>query len=361
MTGDLLRILVVDDSALYRQLVRNVLAGVPRVEVVGVARGGHEAVDKVAALTPDLLTLDVNMPGLSGIDVLRALRRQGSAAKAIMLSGLTAEGAQVTTDALLEGAFDFILKPSGPNAEANRAALLAALSEKIQAFRDSRPCHAADRRGQPRAWPDSPVTAKGRASAAEATARFDMVVMGTSTGGPVALRAILPHLPGDLSVPVMIVQHMPPNYTHSLAQRLNESSQIEVVEACDGMTLEPGWAFIAPGGRQMKISQRAGRPVVRLTDDPPENSCRPSVDYLFRSAAEVFGGGVLAVVLTGMGRDGLAGCRSLRAQGALIVAQHPDGCVVYGMPKAVAEEQLADHILPLDEIAGFVTRRVFSK
>lgn len=346
----MLRVLVVDDSILYRQLVRNVLRDVPQIEIVGVAGSGQEAIDQVATLSPDLLTLDVNMPGLNGIDVLRELRQQGLPAKAIMLSGLTAEGAQVTTDALLEGAFDFILKPSGPNAEANRAALLAVLSEKIQAFRDSQLRSSSPHR-----------ESRDRPSTAEAAAQFDLVVIGTSTGGPVALREILPGLPGDLGVPVMIVQHMPPKYTHSLAQRLNEASQIEVVEACDGMTLESGWAFIAPGGRQMKIGRRGSRLIVQLTDDPPENSCRPSVDYLFRSAAEMFGGKVLAMVLTGMGRDGLAGCRLLKNRGALIVAQHPDGCVVYGMPKVVTDEQLADHVVPLNEIADFVTRRVCPK
>jgi len=170
----------------------------------------------------------------------------------------------------------------------------------------------------------------------------------------VALREVLSALPGDLPVPVLVVQHMPAQYTHSLAQRLNEACQIEVVEACEGMTLEPGWAFIAPGGRHMKIVERASRMRIQITDDPPENSCRPSVDYLFRSAGDAFDGKIVAIVMTGMGCDGTAGCRLLKDRGAHVIAQHPEGCVVYGMPKAVVEEELADAIVPLPEIAGVI-------
>ena len=342
-----IRVLVVDDSALYRQLVRNVLREVPGVDVVGMAASGDEALEQLDALAPDLLTLDVNMPGRNGIEVLRAMRRRRSPARAVMLSGLTAEGAQVTTDALLEGAFDFILKPSGPDALGNRRSLLAALTEKIRTFRDSR---APSRRAT-----SAPVR---RVSAAPVAANCEAVVVATSTGGPVALREVLPKLPGDFPVPVLIVQHMPAQYTHSLAQRLNEASQIEVVEAADGMTLEPGWAFLAPGGRQMRIAVRRGRRVIEITDDPPENSCRPSADYLFRSAAAEFGGRVMAVVLTGMGRDGLEGCRALKARSASIIAQHPEGCSVFGMPKAIIDDNIADPVLPLDEIAGFLTRQL---
>jgi two-component system chemotaxis response regulator CheB len=345
LDSNVIRIIVVDDSPLYRQLVGNVLRDVPGVNVVGMAGSGQDALDQVERLAPDLLTLDVNMPGIDGIEVLRSLGRRRSGTKAIMLSGLTAEGAAVTTDALLEGAFDFILKPSGGDAAANRAALLASLSEKIQAFREGQ---TGQRTSRPTVTPPS----------TETTIRYDAIVIGTSTGGPVALREILPLLPGDLPVPILVVQHMPAQYTRSLAQRLNEASRIEVLEAGDGMALEPGWAFVAPGGRQMKVEGSGNRPVVRITDDPPENSCRPSVDYLFRSAAEVFGGKVIAVMLTGMGRDGVAGCRSLKQRGSFVIAQHPDGCAVYGMPKAVVDEQLADQVLPLERIPGALTRRV---
>ena len=366
MAEDSLRILVVDDSALYCQLVKNVLREVPDVDVVGTARNGQEALDQLDELAPELMTLDVRMPGRDGIDVLRELKKRRSRTRAIMLSSLTANGAQTTTDALMEGAFDFIHKPGGSDAAANRQALLEALREKIAIFRDSRNARAALRRPDP---PVNPPIATGprrppravrpaTALAEQRASPVEAVLIGTSTGGPVALREVLTLLPADLPVPVLIVQHMPAQYTHSLAQRLNEASPLEVVEACDGMTLEPGWAFLAPGGRQMKLVRRGNRHRIQITDDPPENSCRPSVDYLFRSVAEVFGGKVVAVVMTGMGRDGVEGCRELKRRGAHVIAQHPDGCIVYGMPKAVVEEQLADQIVPLGEIAGAVLERL---
>ncbi|MBS0262812.1 MAG: chemotaxis response regulator protein-glutamate methylesterase [Planctomycetes bacterium] len=351
----MLRIVVVDDSALYRQLIQNVLREVPFVQVVGMARSGAEALAQVDDLAPDLLTLDVRMPEGDGIQVLQELKKRRSKTKAIMVSSLTANGAQVTMDALLEGAFDFILKPGSPDAAANRQALLAALSDKINTYRDSQIRRVAVRRSM--IAPRPPGEARP-AAVRKPTSGCDVVVIGTSTGGPVALREVLSHLPGELPIPVLIVQHMPPQYTHSLAQRLNENSPLEVVEACDGMTLEPGWAFLAPGGRQMKVTPRRPRSKIQITDDPPEHSVRPSVDYLFRSVAEVFGGRVLAVVMTGMGRDGTEGCRLLKAQGATVFAQHPEGCVVYGMPKAVADEDLADRILPLTELAAAITQHV---
>jgi two-component system chemotaxis response regulator CheB len=362
LASDRLRILVVEDSALYRQLIRNVLRVLPDVEVVGTAATGEEALAQVAALAPNLLTLDVRMPGMDGIAVLRELKKKRSRSRAIMLSSLTGDGAQVTTDALLEGAFDFILKPAGPDANANRQYLQAALADKIQAFRQSRAAPVSPRH------PAAPAAAKvskavpsgatGLDAADPPPGRCEVVVVGTSTGGPVALRQVLPSFPDDFPVPILIVQHMPPQYTHSLAERLNEASALEVVEGCEGMTLEPGWAYLAPGGRHMKVATRAGRQVLRITDDQPENGVRPSVDYLLRSAAKTFGGKVVAVILTGMGKDGLEGCRQLKRQGGFILAQHPDGCVVYGMPKAVVEEGLADQVQPLERIASSVMCRV---
>jgi two-component system chemotaxis response regulator CheB len=184
------------------------------------------------------------------------------------------------------------------------------------------------------------------------------VVIGTSTGGPIALRQVLPAIPADFPVPLLIVQHMPPQYTCSLAKRLNEASALEVVEAADGMTVEPGFAYIAPGGWHMKVERQGGRASIRTTQDPPENSCRPAVDYLFRSAADAFAGAVLAVVLTGMGRDGAAGCREIKNRGGYVMAQDAEGCVVYGMPKVVVEEKLADCVVPLEQIASAVVSRV---
>lgn len=344
-----LRVLIVDDSALYRQLVKNVLRDVPRVEVVGQAKTGAEALERLAECNPHLLTLDVQMPDMNGLEVLHALKKMPSTAKAIMLSSLTGQGTQVTTDALLAGAFDFIQKPNGNDASANRVALLESLSEKIGTIRESLEIKMPRRASTNIA---EPTARRGRIAA---------VVIGTSTGGPVALREVLPKLPTTLKVPIFVVQHMPARYTKSLANRLNESSLLPVQEALDGMKIEPNMVYIAPGGLQMCISKSPKGTVIKTVDDPPENNCKPAVDYLFRSAAEVYGGNLLAVILTGMGRDGTEGCRIIKQLGGSVIAQHPEGCVVYGMPKAVVEEQLADRVIPLEKIASWIVRIVESK
>jgi two-component system chemotaxis response regulator CheB len=362
---DTLRILVVDDSALYRQLVRNVLREVPQVEVVGAAKCGTEALSQIEELKPDLISLDVQMPDINGIDVLRALKKARSKTRAIMLSSLTANGAQVTTDALLEGAFDFIHKPSGMDANANRKTLLHELAEKIAAFRASR--GPASRRTTSisassgtaeLALPRKPTEDLESSIGEKSHVPYEAIVIGTSTGGPVALKEVLTAFPGDLPVPIFVVQHMPAQYTNSLAQRLNESSAIEIVEGVDGMVVDAGFAYIAPGGRQMKVERRGHKCIIRITDDPPENRCRPAVDYLFRSAAEVYHGRLVAVIMTGMGRDGAEGCREIKRLGGFVYTQHADGCTVYGMPKAVVEEKLSDRVVSLERIAAAVTQRV---
>lgn len=350
------RILVVDDSALYRQAICNILRTEPEVEVVGVAGNGVEALEKIQELDPDLLTLDVQMPDMDGIEVLREMNRRGVRAKAIMVSSLTSEGAQVTTDALLEGAFDFILKPSGGNLEENRRTLRDGLVEKIDAIRGSRRVRAG--RAQAPAVSGDRI---GRTPTTIPTAgRCRAVLIATSTGGPAALKSILPQLPADLGVPVLIVQHMPARYTNALAERLDQMCALTVREAREGMKLEPGMGVLAPGGRQMRFVQRAGAVFVKVTDSPPENGCRPSADYMFRSAGEVFDGAVLGVILTGMGRDGLLGSEVLKSAGAAILAQDEGSATVYGMPKAVADGGLADQILPLADIARAITHHVVS-
>jgi two-component system, chemotaxis family, protein-glutamate methylesterase/glutaminase len=355
-----LRLLVIDDSALYRQLVRNVLREIPGVEVVGMAKGGQEALSLIDELTPDLLTLDVQMPIMNGIELLRALKAKRSRVRAIMLSSLTANGAQTTTDALLEGAFDFIHKPSGADATANRQKLLDELTQKIAAFQLTPALRRGLRTTPGPSPPTTPHAASFRSLAGPegAAPRCDAVVIGTSTGGPVALSQVLPALPGSFPAPIFIVQHMPPQYTQSLANRLNERSEIEVVEGADGMTVAAGFAYIAPGGQHMKVERRGGRVVIGITADPPENSCRPAVDYLFRSASELYGAKLIAVIMTGMGRDGTEGCRAIKQRGGHVITQDAEGCAVFGMPKAVADEQLADETLPLGLIAEGLTRKV---
>jgi two-component system chemotaxis response regulator CheB len=351
------RLLIVDDSALYRQTIRNVLHDADDVDIVGVAKDGIDAIEKIESLDPDLLTLDVQMPDMDGIGVLREINRRKLRPKAIMVSSLTSEGAQVTTDALLEGAFDFILKPSGSDSDDNRALLRSELDEKICAFRQTA---ARFRRRSRGALAESAESATEPAPTTVETppAACRAVVIGTSTGGPAATKEVLPELPATFPVPVLLVQHMPAQYTQSLARRLDEMCPLEVVEAKSGDAVRAGKVYIAPGGRQMKLARRDDRVVVRITDDPHENGCRPAVDYLLRSVASVYDGQALSVIMTGMGRDGVEGSRVLKEHGGSVIAQHEYGCLVYGMPKAVTEEGLADRVLPLGRIATGIQRHV---
>ncbi len=306
------RILVVDDSALYRQSIQNALRWAGNAKVVGVATDGVDALAKIESLDPDLLTLDVEMPAMNGIELLREIKRRRLRPKAVMVSSFTSAGAQVTTDALMEGAFDFILKPSSSTAEANRQQLIESLREKIAAFQESLESgRCGVRSGIRQSLPPREVVEQTPVPKAVCEA----VILGASTGGPVALKSVLPALPAELPVPVLVVQHMPAKYTQSLAARLDTVSQLQVVEAVDRMPAVAGTVIIAAGGRQMKLISDRDRLAVRLTDDPPENGVSPSVDYLLRSAADVLGGRALAVIMTGMGRDGFEGCRKLKLAG----------------------------------------------
>jgi two-component system chemotaxis response regulator CheB len=347
------RILIVDDSALYRQFIHNVLREVAEALVVGIAKNGVEALEKIVELDPDLLTLDVRMPDMDGIQVLLEIKRRRLRPKAIMVSSLTTDGAQVTTDALLEGAFDFILKPSGGDSVANRQQLRDALEKKISAFRET---------SGRRARSISRLREMGTDEVMDAAPAPDgvcqAVILGTSTGGPEALKVVLPKLPAALPVPMLVVQHMPAQFTQSLASRLDEICPLNVIEARDQSEAVAGQIVIAPGGKQMKVERAGGDLLVRVNDDPPENSVRPSVDYLLRSVADAVCGHALAVIMTGMGRDGLAGCKRLKQAGGYVFAQTQDDCVVYGMPKAVIEENLADRALPLGKIAPAIVRHL---
>lgn len=345
---DAFRVVVVDDSALFRTLLRNILADIPHCEVVASVGDGAAAVDKIAELHPDLVTLDVEMPELDGIEVLRQLKRRQLKSNVVMISRLTAAGASVTTDALIEGAFDFILKPSGANPAENKASLRAALEEKISALRDIGTDSTQE------------IPADVQTSPASATmAKCEAVVIGCSTGGPDALARVIPDLPADLPVPVFVVQHMPERFTASLAARLNEASSLDVLEAADGLRVSAGQVVIARGGRHLQLARRTSDgAVVKLTDAPLEHSCRPAVDYTLRSAVEIFDGHLLVVILTGMGRDGTAGCRLVRSRGGRVLTQHPDGCTVYGMPKAVAQAGLTNDVAKLPRMAAAINRLV---
>ena len=352
MTDAPVRILIVDDSALYRLAIRHSLEDLPGVMIVGVAKDGADALQQIEECDPDLLTLDVRMPDTGGIEVLQEINRRRLRPKAIMVSSLTAHGAQATTEALLEGAFDFILKPSSTDSTENRRLLTDALAEKITAFRQTSRDIGAMEPGA------VSVPVLGTTAQPSKVVSCQAVVVGVSTGGPAALKQVLPALPADLPVPVLVVQHMPAQYTRALAGRLDKLCQLNVVEAASGSEVKPGSVLVAPGGRQMKLRPRDGRVFAQITDDAPENGCRPAVDYLLRSVVSVFGGDVLSVVMTGMGRDGLLGCQLLKEQGGVVFTQHPRGCVVFGMPKAVMDGGLADRVLPLGRIAPAIVSHV---
>ncbi|MCE5266911.1 MAG: chemotaxis response regulator protein-glutamate methylesterase [Planctomycetaceae bacterium] len=367
--GDDMRVLVVDDAVAYRTIVSRALEGVAGVEVVGVAADGKIALQKVENLHPDLLTLDVEMPSVNGIEVLRRLRASGSDVGVIMLSSFTSEGADVTLDALEMGAFDFVVKPSGGTPEANLEKLRRQLAIRIEAFSRAREISTILRTGGSgtrTALPTSTIAANtgqqgvagNLASAMDHLAgmqKCEAVTIGISTGGPQALMHMLPQLPANLGVPVLIVQHMPPMFTRSLADDLNGRCALRVYEAADGQPVVPGVILIAPGGRQMKVERQDGATVIRITEDPPENSCRPSVDYLFRSVANVYGGRALAVLMTGMGNDGAAGCRLFHRIGAPILAQNEASCVVFGMPREPIIEGIAKPV-PLENMAQEIVR-----
>jgi two-component system, chemotaxis family, protein-glutamate methylesterase/glutaminase len=365
ITEDPIRVLIVDDTVTYRKIVGDVLSDISCVEVVGAAANGKIALQKIEQLRPDLLTLDLEMPEMDGLEVLQHLQHTGSDVRAIMLSGATAEGADSTMKALKLGAFDFVSKPTGGDAGKNAELLRHELNLKIKAFALSKRVHTILNKPGPTpphtlttphpSKENALVTHPQRAFEIS-TGRPEVVALGISTGGPASLIRMLPMLPADLDVPVLIVQHMPPVFTKSLADDLNHRCALTVSEACDGQSVSPGHVLIAPGGKQMKVEKAGAHIVVRITDDPPENSCKPSADYLFRSVSNICGGNAIGVIMTGMGNDGTRGCREMKQRGASIIAQDEATCVIFGMPKGPIDEGLTDVVAPLDRIAGEIVR-----
>ncbi len=373
-----LNCIVVDDSLIFRKVVRDCLKQMPNITVIDIAADGLKAIDKITEHRPDLVTLDVEMPGKDGLEVLKAIRERGIDCDVIMVSGQTDRGADVTTKALSLGAFDFVLKPNANDPESNMRELLAALVPKIDAIRKRRrrrtesgssnttvdttassPSWAARRDnsmrlGNPPSIETPPPTVSSKPRPRCTTA--DVIVIGVSTGGPSALRDILPKLPANFPLPILIVQHMPPLFTASLARDLNDVCAVTVCEAQHRQLIRPGTVYIAPGGAQMRVAGMAGCRHIEITDDPPIRACKPSVDYLFSSVADTYGGNCVAIVLTGMGNDGTAGSRQLHACGARIIAQDEASCIVFGMPRQVIDAGLADRIEPLHQIPSLMSR-----
>lgn len=354
-SGARIRVLVVDDSVVIRRLVTTALEQDAQMEIVGTAPNGSVALARVPQLNPDVITLDIEMPEMSGLEMLRELRRTNKETRVIMFSTLTERGASSTMEALTLGADDYATKASNFGAlDRSMEALRSELIPKIKQFftmEGETPPARARLAGVPKA---PPSFAGGRA---DALVRPQAVAIGVSTGGPMALGEILPQLPADCPLPVFIVQHMPPLFTRLLAERLQATSKVKVMEASEGMLVEPGCVYIAPGDYHMRLHKSAGRTKSALDQGPQENSCRPAVDVMFRSVEETYGDAVISVILTGMGYDGLRGAEILKAHGAYLIAQDEASSVVWGMPGAVANAGLADAVLPLRDVVPEILRR----
>jgi two-component system, chemotaxis family, protein-glutamate methylesterase/glutaminase len=364
-----LRVLIVDDTAVYRKVVSEVLSELPDIEVVGTANNGKIAMSKIASLKPDILTLDIEMPEMNGLDVLSSIRAEGYDVGAIVLSTLTHKGGELTMQALELGAFDFITKPETSSIEESKKQIKNVLSSMLKAF--SRRQEIKNILGRKLSFVSSLQENKTRVTSSGIVRRMssianskkktaEIIGIGVSTGGPKALSQMMPHLPADINVPILIVQHMPPIFTQSLARSLNSKCAIEVKEAADGEIIRPNVAFIAPGGKQMKVvaGMDGKERIIRITDDPPENSCKPSVDYLFRSIAQHYVGRSAGVIMTGMGSDGSIGLELMKRNGATVIAQDESTCIVYGMPKKAIESGIVDIVAPLDQIAPEICQLV---
>ncbi len=364
----MISVLVVDDSVVVRRLIVDSLGDAPGIQVAGTASNGLLAQAKIDALKPDVITMDIEMPEMDGISAVRELRKRHPRIPVIMFSTLSASGASATLEALSAGATDYVTKPSN----------VGSIAESIAAVRQQLvpKIHALAGRGRSSGLPPRPSSSIPPSAAANrppsaapagpsgaprhrgAPGRIDILAIGSSTGGPDAVSKVFQGLPADLPVPVVVTQHMPPVFTRMFAERLDRSTPLTVVEAADGMELTPGTAYIAPGDRHLLVVRRGTATVTQLSTAPPENSCRPAVDVMFRSVAALYGGSAHATVLTGMGQDGRAGAAVLRDAGADILAQDEQSSVVWGMPGAVVTAGLADQILSLEKIAGCLVARV---
>ena len=354
-----IKVLIADDSAIMRRLVRETLESDPDLDVIGAVHNGRQAVEQFRKNKPDVVVLDIEMPEMDGVSATREIRKFDSKTPILIFSSLSTEGGKATLDALSAGANDCIAKPSS----CGRLTLaidqlkqeLVPSIRNLSGLRHARPAHGLNISAQAES---AESAERSIAHRPKPVTTPELVVIGVSTGGPAALGILLNRLPKTFHVPVVIVQHMPPKFTNLLAERLNKTSALEVAEATHGTIAKPGEAYVAPGSHHLRIAQSRGRLETHLDDGEPENSCRPAVDVLFRSAAMTCGDRVLGVVLTGMGKDGLAGARNIKDAGGFVIAQDECTSTIWGMPGEVVRAGLADKVLPLDQIADTLTQLV---
>ncbi|QBG35186.1 protein-glutamate methylesterase/protein-glutamine glutaminase [Litorilituus sediminis] len=371
------KVLVVDDSSFFRRRVTDIINKDPQLEVVDVAVNGQEAVDKAATIKPDVITMDIEMPVLNGIDAVKKIMAQSPTA-ILMFSSLTHQGAKATLDALEAGALDFLPKKFSDIAKDSEEAG-SLLRQRVSQLARKRgflrkPKEPIQRATRPtRSTPPLKVNLSNDAASTSSKKdvlsskgvtkssgkEYKLLAIGTSTGGPVALQKILTQFDQNFPLPIVMVQHMPAAFTSAFAKRLDSLCKVTVKEASDGDLLKPGCAYLAPGGRQMIISGTESAPKLKIIDDDsPKITFKPSVDISFGSAAKVFSGKVLAVILTGMGSDGKEGSRMLKAKGATIWSQDEQSCVVYGMPQAVDKAGLSQQSLSLDVMASSMCKEI---
>lgn len=346
-----IRVFLVDDTAAVRHILTQILEEDPEIVVVGTASDGQQGLERLSRVEADLLILDVEMPGMGGLEMLKALKAQQSTLPVLVFSSITERGAMVTIEALSLGANDYVPKPAmvGTAAEA-RDYIRNSLLSKIKSLFKLEPVVAAK--------PSSLTIKPSSAAYRRIPSRVDLVVVGSSMGGPKALGEIMSVLPEDFPVPILLVQHMPAVFTKALADRLNQNSKLTIRECNQPMVIEPGQALLAAGDYHMAVSRQGDQILASPLRTEPVNFCRPAVDILFNSAAEHFGANTLAVVLTGMGQDGLDGCRTLSETGAQILIQDRASSAVWGMPGSVSRAGLATAEYPLIQMADEICRRV---
>lgn len=357
----MIRVLVVDDSLVMRKAISQIFERADDTTVVDTASNGEEGVEKARRLEPDVVTMDVEMPKMNGIEAVRRIM-DASPRPILMVSSLTEEGAEVTIEAMRAGAADFISK--GESSATLRANDVESdLLEKVRALARSDARLFREEESPAESGTSSPsagarAPSQSSSSVARPDASYELVVIGVSTGGPMALQHVIPALPAEFPVPIAVVQHMPPQFTRSLADRLDSLSPLSVVEADEGMLLEPGQVVVAAGDRHLTVQRREGTVTVGTPSEPADGAHRPSVNVLFQSAVDACREDVLALVMTGMGKDGLEGARQIKDDGGTVYVQDEDTSVVYGMPRVVTEAGLADEAFALNDLPDALQRAV---